>query len=190
MPERSAGGSVARQLLWIAALVLALGTTARNREYQSALVLAQTAVDRYPTSVGRHVLATELMAAGRRDEARRQLALALPDAPRAYYTLGVLLFEERRWDDAIQQFRRFVERLPYIFEAVSARRYTGMALAAQGRWAEAVLEYRAVLGMHPVPDEEISVRGLLGDALRQQERFDEAIDEYRVYLQVHPMDVA
>jgi len=189
MRERSAGGSVARQLTLVAAIVLALGTTARNREYQSALILAQTAVDRYPTSVGRHVLATELIGAGRRDEARQQLALAVPDAPRAYYTLGVLLYEDRRWDEAIQQFRRFVERLPYIFEAISARRYIGMALAAQGRWAEAVLEYRAVLGMNPPPEEEVNVRGLLGDALRHQELFDEAVSQYRFFLQVHPADV-
>src|SRR5262249_54827094 len=129
----------------IAAAALGLGTAARNREYQSAMVLAQTSVDRYPTSVGHHVLATELIVAGRRHEARQQLALALPGAPRAHYTLGVMLFEERRWDEAIQQFRQFVERLPYIFEAISARRYTGMAYAAERRWAEAVEEYRAVL---------------------------------------------
>src|SRR5262249_21643501 len=103
------GGSVATHATLLAATVLALGTTARNRDDRSGRVLAQTTVDRYPTSVGHHVLATELILAGRRDEARRQLALALPDAPRAHYTLGVLLFEERRWDEAIQQFRRFVE---------------------------------------------------------------------------------
>src|SRR5262249_33650995 len=159
------GGSVARQATLVVATVLALGTTARNREYRSGLVLAQTAVDRYPTSVGHHVLATELILGGRRDEAKGQLALALPDAPRAYYTLGVLLFEERQWNEAIRAFRQFAERLPYIFEAISARRYTGMAFAAQRRWAEAAHEYRAVLAMHPPPDEEVRVRALLGDAL-------------------------
>jgi protein O-GlcNAc transferase len=182
-------GALWRQATLAAAIVLAMGTTARNREYQSALLLAQTAVDRYPTSVGHHVLATELIVAGRRDEAKSQLALALPAAPRAHYTLGVLLLEEKRWDEAIREFRQFVERLPYIYEAVSARRFMGMAFAGEGRWDEAAQEYRAALAMNPLQEEEMPVRLLLGEALRKRMRFDEAIEQYRLYLQVYPADV-
>src|SRR5215470_4250435 len=178
-----------RLLILAAAVCLGESTSARNREYQSALVLAQTAVDRYPTSVGHHVLATELLAAGRRDEAKEQLALALPGAPRAYYTLGVLLLDEGKRAEAIQQFRRFIERLPYIYEAVLARQAIGMAFAGDGRWDEAAQEYRTALAMNPLREDELAVRLLLGEALRKGQRYDEAIEQYRAYLQGRPEDV-
>src|SRR5262249_52970722 len=116
---------------------------------------------------------------GRRDEARRQLALALPDAPRAHYTLGVLLFEERRWGEAVPEFRRFGERLPDIFAGISPRRHIGVAFAAHGR--------RRGGGRR---DHGAAARCLLGNALKGQRLFDEALAQYRLCLQVHPMDVA
>src|SRR6185369_77263 len=91
--------------------------------------------------------------------------------------------------EAIQQLRQFVERLPYMYEAISARRLMGMAFAGEGRWDEAAQEYRAALAMNPSRDEELDVRLLLGEALRKRQLFEQAFEQYRVYLRVRPADV-
>ena len=151
MPKR-ASGSI---LLVAVAMLLATATVARNREYGSSLLMAQTVVDRYPTSYAHHELANQLIAAGRHEEAMAHLRLAVQGAPRAHFTLGAELFEQGRTDEAISELQTFLEKQPLLLEVVSARELLGRAFARQERWQEAVQQYRQVLKMNPSAEQVI-----------------------------------
>jgi hypothetical protein len=102
--------TVAAVVILACAAALGAGSVARNRDYQSALRLARTTVERRPTSVARHALATELLNAGAADEAMVHLRQAVAGAPRARFTLGVQTrrhFLEWRWCGASVTTRPF-----------------------------------------------------------------------------------
>lgn len=180
---------VAAALLMSCAAALAAGTLLRNRDYDSALRLARTTVDRRPSSVAHHVLGTELLRTGSTDEAIRHLRQALPGAPRARYTLGAELLRQGKTDEAIEQLQQFLEEQPYLLEAVSARQQLGQAFAQRQQWVEAIEQYRRVLTMNPSLPQRLDTQGLLAVALFHAERYDEAIDAYRQYLARRPGDV-
>lgn len=187
---KRAGPAVAAAALVTWSMALAAGTFARNREYASALTLARTIVDRHPTPVAEHVLASELLMAGNREDAMVHLRRALPGAPRAYYTLGTELFKEGRLEEAIGELQAFVREQPLLLEAVSARQFLGAAYVKLQRWSEAIEQARLVLTMKPTPTERAETERLLADALFGQESLDEALTHYRLYLQARPNDVA
>jgi tetratricopeptide (TPR) repeat protein len=182
----AAGKAVA--LVLVSAALLA-GTFTRNRDYTSALRLARTVVERHPTGVGHLALATELLDAGDRDEAMVHLRQALPDAPRAHYTLGVELFRDGRLNEAIDELQAFVREQPLLIQAVSARQLLGRAFASQQRWPEAVEQYRMVLTMNPSSVQRVETDGLLAAAELGAQSFADAAVHYAEYLKVHPDDV-
>jgi tetratricopeptide (TPR) repeat protein len=182
MPKR-ASGSI---LLVAVAMLLATATVARNREYGSSLLMAQTVVDRYPTSYAHHELANQLIAAGRHEEAMAHLRLAVPGAPRAHFTLGAELFEQGRTDEAISELQTFLEKQPLLLEVVSARELLGRAFARQERWQEAVQQYRQVLKMNPSAEQVIETHLVLANALYAMKSYDEASNHYRQFVQARP----
>ncbi len=164
-----------------------MGTTIRNRDYASPLVLARTSVERYPTSVGHHVLGDELITAGDRESAVIELRRAVPGAPRAHYTLGTLLLkDERTISEGIDQLRLFLRAQPMLLEAVHARLMLAQALAKQQRWSEAIEEGAMVLRMNPSPDQRLGAHELLAAAFRGADRFEDAIVQCRDYLRLRP----
>ena len=181
--------AVATVALLACAAALAAGTVARNRDYRSALELARTAVERRPTSVARHALATELLNAGAADEAMVHLRQAVDGAPRARFTLGVELLRKGDTSAAIDELQHFLREQPLLLEAVSARQLLGQALADQQQWPQAIEQYRLVLTMNPTRMQRLDTQALLGRALVRTERYDEAISLYRAYLEERPGDV-
>ncbi|PWT86692.1 MAG: hypothetical protein C5B57_00595 [Blastocatellia bacterium] len=175
-------------VLLVAAAALGTATMARNREYSSLLLLAQTVVDRYPTGVAHHLLAVQLIAAGRQDEAMPHLRQALPGAPRAHYTMGVVLFERGQADEAIAELQAFLREQPYLLEAIPARQLLGRAFVKQGRLPEAIEQYHTVLTMNPSTAERSSTLGLLAEALFAQQSYEQAVVNYRAYLERKPND--
>lgn len=175
--------------LVLVAVPLALATAARNRQYRSSLVLAEADVARYPTSFAHHALAVDLLAAGRREEAMAHLRQAVPGAPRAHFTLAVELFRQDQFDEAIREFRAFLDAEPNVDEAPSARELLGRALVNRGRWQEAIDEYRLAVTMYPSPAQRAEVHRLWADALFAQRAFEEAVVHYRAFLEVRPADV-
>jgi len=169
---------------------LGAATLLRNQEYGSALVLARTSVERYPSSVGHHVLATELILAGDREQARAELRQALPGAPRAHYTLGIELFRDGQDEAAATELETFLREQPMLLEAVSARQILGRALARQKRWPEAIDQYQQVLKMNPSSQIRTETQIFLGEALYAVGRCDEAVTVYAEYLRARPDDVA
>jgi tetratricopeptide (TPR) repeat protein len=179
----SALGSAA---LVIVALLFAVGTFTRNREYLSELRLARTIIDRHPTPVGHHILGTVLLSGGDRDEGMSELRQAIPGAPRAHFTLGVELFKEGKMGEAIEQFELFLRKQPNLVEAISARQLLGQAFAQQGRWAEAIEQEQKALTMNPSEDQRLDTHALLAVAYIGAENFKEAIAHSREYLRGRP----
>jgi protein O-mannosyl-transferase len=163
----------------------ALATVARNRDYSSAVSLAQLNLDRYPTPVAHHSLAEALLDAGRHDEAMTHLRLAIPGAPRAYFNLGIELYKEGRLSEAIGPLQTFVAKQPKLAYVLAARGALGEIFAAREDWPAAIEQFEAILAInsdHPM------AHLWIGDALLALERFDEAILHYRRYLADHPTD--
>ena len=186
-------------LLFGIAAALAATTIARNREYESALTLARTVVERRPTAVTHHYLAEQLALAGRHDEAIPHLRDAVAGGDtRAGYLLGVELFNSGKLTEAIAQLEAFVRTAsptvrpvphwlePPITEVVTARLALTRAYSMQGGWPRAADQARQILSVAPGNRE---ARLMLGDALFSQERFEDARDQYREYLKTMPDDL-
>jgi protein O-mannosyl-transferase len=188
----------------IVLLVLTTGaftgrTLARNREYSSALTLAETVVQRRPTAVAHHILAEQLTLANRHDEAITHLRQATAGGDsRASNLLGTLLFNKGKLGEAVEQLEAFVRtsELPYrlvprwleppIVDVISARALLARIFLMQSRWSEASEQARQVLTINR---SNLEARGLLADALFGQQQFEEASVNYRQYLTARGDDV-
>ncbi|HEY2905642.1 MAG TPA: tetratricopeptide repeat protein [Vicinamibacterales bacterium] len=169
------------------AAVLAAATIVRNREYASALTLAQTVLDRQPGGVGHYLVGTELLAVGRRDEGVAHLREALGQDPRASYALGVELYREGKLADAVAALQEFIRDQPELLEVISARMLIGRAYTREGKLRDAADVFARILTMVP---SYTDAEGGLADALFAGGRLDEAIAHYREFLRVHPEDFA
>ena len=172
----------------IAAMMFSIATVARTREYASPVLLARSAVERYPTSTAHHQLGVALLVAGDRDAAMNELRQAIPGAPRAHYTLGVELVKEGKTNEAIEQFQAFLREQPNLVEAITARQLLGRALAQQQRWSEAIEQEQQVLTMNPSEAQRLDTHALLAEALFGAERFQDAIAHCLEYLRARPRD--
>jgi tetratricopeptide (TPR) repeat protein len=192
------GRPVAALIVAVVAIALSVTTMARNREYASAVRLAETVVERRPTGVAHHILAEQLVLTRRADEAAVHLrqALALGNS-RAGYLLGVILLEQRKLDEAVSTLEAFVatSELPYrpvprwleppVVEVVQARVMLGQAAAARGAWDIAAAEAERVLQSFPSHAEALR---LLADARFEQRQWEQARSVYVRYLQRRPGD--
>ena len=195
-------GQNGRRTLYLAvaaSAVLAVLTIERNSEYASTVTLARTVVERWPTPIGHHILAEQLLLARQPDEAAVHLRAAVAGGnSRAAYTLGRLLFERGERAGAIRQLQAFVatSELPYRLvprwleptapEVASARLLIGQAYALEGNWSEAAVEGERILRLAP---SHAGAHGLLGDAAFAQEQWSRAAEHYRVFLQQQPASV-
>lgn len=175
-----------------ALLAIPLGTIthSRNREYASALTLAQTSASRWPSPTATLMLGTELAAAGQHAEALPYLRAAAEHLPRARYNLGVELFSVGDLDGAAQQLRRFVEEHSTLIEVLPARALIGRVYAAREQWPAAIAEFDAVVAMAPGNTEGrellASALGNQGAALAMENRLQEAVTTFRRASNVTP----
>jgi tetratricopeptide (TPR) repeat protein len=162
--RRSAISVVMAALVLVSASLAAL-TATRNREYASALTLAQTVLQRWPTGVAHNMVGSELAALHRDEEAIAELREAVKSDPRALYNLGVELFNEKKFDEAIHELQLFVDAEPLLENVPSARTIMGRAFAIAHKWPEAINQLTLVLSMTPRDQE---ARKLLVDVLNNQ----------------------
>lgn len=182
-------GRPAAVVVAVLALALAWGTYSRNRDYESPLRLAQTTLDRRPTSDAHHWLGVELIVAGRSDEAMPHLRQAVPNAPRAHYALGYELLKRGETSEAIHQLEQFLHKQPMVLEAISARSLLGRAYASLARWPEAIAQYRQVLTMNPSVDDRVTTHRFWGEALLAQGAATEAMARFNEAVRLRPNDV-
>ena len=135
-------------VVMIAAL-LSTRTIARNREYQSALTMAETVLERWPSASAENLVGTELAAAGRHEEAIPHLREAARGYPAARYPLGTELLALGRVDEAIGELRAFIRDEPGLLATRAAHGLLANALADTRSYAEAVPHYQEYLAAHP-----------------------------------------
>jgi tetratricopeptide (TPR) repeat protein len=189
----TAAKSTARAPLVSAAVViivstaLATRTVARNRDYRSSVVMAQTVSDRWPTPVAQGMLGVSLEAEKRHEEALVHLrASANGGYSRAHFHLGGALFNYGDVDGAIPELESFLRQSPELAEAVSARMLLGRAYIDKHRFGDAAAQLRQVLTMRP---SNLDALGLLADSVFGQQQFQESVALYSAYVASRPTDV-
>jgi tetratricopeptide (TPR) repeat protein len=198
VPTARTVGAAGVMALGMAASALAVTTMARNREYQSGLTLTRTIVERRPNGVAHHMLAEQLLAASQTGEAIEHLRKAVAGGnSRASYTLGLTLYNQREYPEAIQQLEAFIRtsQLPYRLvprwlepitpEIVISRIAIGRAHLAREQWRAAADQ--AARALELVPGHPGAAL-LLADAAFGEQRWDVAAPRYREYLQRQPSD--
>jgi protein O-mannosyl-transferase len=175
----------ATAVVLIVAALLAARTMMRNREYTSALTLAQSVLERWPTANAHYLVGTELAAAGRQYEGIAHLRQAVGGYPPGRYDLGSELLKIGKLDEGIEQLQMFVRDESGLVATRSAYIRLGRAFEAKQDWAGAIEQFRKILLVTPADAE---AHGLLADALAGQQTFAEAIPHYRRYLEAFPND--
>lgn len=174
-------------LIALCTAACAAATIERNQEYRSGLTLAYTVLERWPTPIAADMVGTELLRAGRREEAVAYLRQAAGQYAVAHYTLGTELFNEGRYREAIDELQTFIREEPRLVFVHDARLTIGRSFMAVQDWASAVAQFQAAAAEQP---SDANARGLLAEALLRQQRFDEAIPQYRAFLTARPRDPA
>jgi hypothetical protein len=155
------GGRMARAGAVAACVALAAGTYARNREYESAMTMSRTIVDRWPSGRGHFLLGNELLKAGQREGAMSEFRASARDYPGARYALGTELLAAGALDAAIAELQAFIAALPGHVNVAPARDMLGRAYAAQGRFDLATSELERLLRDYPHYPAAADVRRLL-----------------------------
>ena len=182
-PVPLAGASV----LFLALILLAARTIARNVDYSSELRLSQATLRNWPSPIAHDMVGLSLAAVGRLDFAIDELRQAVDGYAPARYDLGVQYYKLERFDDAIAELRRFVELEPHMFTTSAAYTLIGGALDRRHRPLEAIDAYRhAVSGAIP----DLQAHGYLADLLLDQQKYEEAVEHYREYLKSYPSQMA
>jgi tetratricopeptide (TPR) repeat protein len=172
--------STALVLLIVTASALAGRTVLRNREYASALTLAQTALDRWPTPVAHYLVGVELAAAGQRDAGIIHLRDASHGYAPARFFLGRELVKAGRSDEALAELRQFVKDEPQVAEG---RAMLANLLAERQQFSEAVPHYREFLKSHP---RDGNAWTGLGIALVSTGKQAEAIEAFKAAVAADP----
>ena len=156
-------------------------------DHESAIDQLRLARSDFPKA--RFMLGRELAAAGRRDEAARELSAFIAAEPRAEDQLPARMLRadllvETRPDEATAEFRRLVDMFP---TNPAPREHLALQLLDRGETAEAAAHFRELLRLSP---NNVSWRLSLGRALGLNRQFDEAAAAYRHALDIDPRAVA
>jgi protein O-mannosyl-transferase len=176
---------IRQAIVVILALLLGAQTFARNREYADPLQLAEVTLARWPSGVAHHLVAEKLIAAGRNEEGIAHLRQATATAPRAHYTLGLMLYNQGQIDEAITELREFIRLQPLLLEVPDAHVSLARAYARQGRWDEALVQAQEAIAKAPA---NADARGMRAEILFRQEQAEAATAAYLDYLRMRPND--
>ena len=183
-----ATGKRSRLILPLLALFLAvpaiLATHARNRTYESVLMLYSSDVAHRPNNpFAQANLGTALLDDGRFEEAVPRLKQALrlrPFYPIAEDNLGNALLRLGRPAEAADHYRAAIRQDPYFADP---HNNLGRALLEENQIPAATVEIETALKLDPAL---IEARNNLAGALAREGRLPEAIAQYRIVLGAAP----
>jgi Flp pilus assembly protein TadD len=182
------GAAIAVSVAVIGAL--AIRTVSRNREYETPLSLWESVIARRPQGRARFALASQLIDAGRHDEAIAQLREAVVDFPDARAGLGTELLISGQFQEGVDVLEAFVQANPSAPNRAPARPliasgYRGLAEQSlrQQQPAKAVEEARRSLQLEP---QNADAHNLLGAALASQGQLEQAVEEFQTALRIDP----
>ncbi len=102
-----------------------------------------------------------------------------PDFPDAYYNLGLIYAEQKRFDYAVMEFQNALKLNPNHVETLNN---LGLVYATQGQLNDAVHELQKALQIKP----HYIIHNNLGVVYLNQKRFDEAVNEFQSALKLNP----
>ncbi len=172
-----------------AVLVVLLGATtvARNRDYQDALRLWQTSLDRWPQARAHEHVSMAYRDLGRTEDSLRHLRLAAPESPNARHALASLLLERGELTESITQFREYIRLRPDDPDIILGREEFAIALLQAKDAAGAAEQFRAIIALDP---NYARARVGLGDALVQLNQPAAALEAYREAVRIQPDNLA
>lgn len=105
-----------------------------------------------------------------------------PDNVRYIRSYGIVLFQQKKWDDALIQFDKALniepQNEPLYF-------WRGMVFEKMKKYEEALLSYNMALGLKPEDDmNHLQV----GRMLEKLERYEEALEQYNIAVELEPND--
>jgi tetratricopeptide (TPR) repeat protein len=166
-------------------LALAAATYQRNSEYQTAVSIMKTTVERRPHPRSYQLLANAYMQAGQREEALQYLRLAKTD-PTASFMLGIELVTGGQSAAGVEELERFVAAAPSHLLAADAREALGKVYLSNGQLDRAAVHLREAVRLEP---RRGTSHGLLGRVLVQQGHGAEAIAELQTAVSLQPGDL-
>jgi protein O-mannosyl-transferase len=173
----------AAALLLLIAVSLSARTIARNREYRSALTMAETVLERWPSASAENLVGTELAVAGQHAEAIPHLREAARGYPAARYVLGSELLVTGQLDAGIEELRTFVREEPDLLATRAAHGLLANALASRRDYAGAIPHYREYLAAHAT---DANAWTGLGIALIETGKPGEALAAFRGAVNSEP----
>ena len=173
----------AAMTLVLVCTALAAGTVRRNAEYQSGLTLWRTDLDRWPQARAHRNLAAELKLAGYRDEVVFHMREAARDEPEARYGLGLELFDQGKYAEAVEELQRFVRERPQDNNVNDAHGLLARAFAVEGNPAQAAEHLRLLLTARP---NDVDAWGGLGFALQATGHMAEAAEAFTRAVRLDP----
>ncbi len=170
-------------VLAVVCAALMVGTMLRNREYASPLTMAQTIVDRWPNGRGHFLLASELVLAGRQEEALAQFRESAKDYPGALFALGTELVASGNVDEGTTALLQFISAQPDHAVVIPAREMLSSVYLNQEQFDLAAEQLRLLLARVP---NHAGARRLMGDLRLRQSDPTAAAVEYRESLRIRP----
>ena len=110
----------------------------------------------------------------------RHIIALNPQARDAHFNLGILLYNQARYEEALEIARIAVEQRP---DYSKTHAYVGAILNALGRFDKAETHLRRAIALNP---QEKNAHFNLGNTLCEQGRYEEALDVARVAVEQRP----
>jgi tetratricopeptide (TPR) repeat protein len=169
--------------LAVVVVLLGTGTVLRSLEYDNPLTMARTVYDRWRSGAAANMVGTELVSAGRSDEAMPFLREAALDYPPGQFVLGVLLFKQGAYDEAVRELRAFVAAEPQLATACDAEMLIADALVRRQRSGEAAELLTRLAAASP---RRLDALARLADLRFDEGAYPAAITAYETFLRTKP----
>ncbi|RPJ61882.1 MAG: serine/threonine protein kinase, partial [Acidobacteria bacterium] len=155
-------------------------------KYEDAVRLFKAVLQKAPDfTMARFRLANVHASMGESEEAERQIAAAVAEAPRlpdreARYIRALDAYIARRLDDAVKQYKELVDLYPYDLEP---RQFLAQVHLSRSQWREAIEQANA---MEQIDPHSHSTYAVLGSAHLGLKEYNQAINEFRKYTELEP----
>lgn len=171
----------------VVAAIFGYQTIGRTAEYSTALGMAQTVVERWPTPSASYMLGTELITAGRPSEAIPHLREAATAIPPARFNLGAALLQTGQRVDGIAELESFLRAEPGLATSRDARLLLARAYVELERTADAIAILQPLV---TGSTSDYAAHGLMAESLIAAGRFSDAVPHYESYLRSQKDDGA